>query len=100
MILLQAYVGGTYSTGGGTNSGAFAIGSIFPNETLLHLTLNQTDTNNAQLSFINIGSDAANVYARWGGGRVNPNGSITSIKINTGGNVLAGAKIKIYAREK
>lgn len=101
MILLQAFDKGSYSIGGGVNSGAFAIGSVFPNETLLHLTLNQTDTNNAQLSFINIGSDnSPHVYARWGGGRVNPNGSITSIKINTGGNVLAGAKIKIYAREK
>ena len=101
MILLQAFDKGSYSIAGGPNSGAFAIGSVFPNETLLHLTLNQTDTNNAQLSFINIGSDnAPHVYARWGGGRVNPNGSITSIKINTGGNILAGAKIKIYAREK
>ena len=100
MILLQAFSGGSYTIAGGNNSGAFAIGSVFPNETLLHLTLNQTDTNNAQLSFINIGSDASNSYARWGGGRVNPNGSITSIKINAGGNILAGAKIKIYAREK
>ena len=101
MILLQAFDKGSYSIAGGPNSSAFAIGSVFPNETLLHLTLNQTDTNNAQLSFINIGSDnSPHVYARWGGGRVNPNGSITSIKINSGGNILAGAKIKIYAREK
>lgn len=99
-IQLQGYTGGGVSFGGGKNSTNFPAGSVFANDSILSFTLSQTSTSFAQYTFTTVSNDSNTVYYRAGGGMVSLSSNITSITLNTGSPIQAGARIRIYARAK
>ena len=102
ILTINSYAGSNQaiSVGGGINASNFQAGVIQPKGAILSFKLIQNSTSSAEYLYNNFSADTSDSYYRVGGGRVTTTSTVSSIQIMASQTILAGARIKIYAREK